>query len=217
MENIQNITLDIMNNKENDYIYTKQDDVGRQIIFSFTDNGVPVSLSNVTGAFMLKQPNNTVLTDTLTVSDNKMALTLSALMTEYAGKLPYQISLRDGNSKSISSVTSYMICDESVARMSVNDASSQPGGESVLIKSVPTKIVLTASGWNNNEQTVSMQGIIADDESQFVNITPVTSNAEEYLTSNITCVSQSTNSLTFKCLQQTPLNDLTVFVTYQNI
>lgn len=130
MENIQYITLDIMNNKVNNFIYTKQYDVGREVVFSFTDNGSPISLSGMSVIFTMKKPDGKYITysgsENMTKTSSTVTLTFTEQMTVLYGKLPYQISLVDGTpneveegaAKIISTVNGYIICDKAAVQKS---------------------------------------------------------------------------------------------------
>lgn len=132
MDNTQTITLDIMNDKTYDYIYTKQYDKGREIYFTIVDRGTPISLSGLNVGFELKKPdgNICVYTDTadpsvLAIEGNQVLLTLTDQMTVLSGKLPYQISLLDGE-KIISTVTGFVWCEKSAVQY--DDVESVSGG-----------------------------------------------------------------------------------------
>lgn len=118
MENIQYITLDILNNKSYDYVYTKQYDTGRQVIFSFTKDSSPLDISGVSAVFYMRKPNDEYISITdsddemIINNDNTITLVLSDRITDQAGKLPYQITFVDGTKK-ISTITGIILCDES--------------------------------------------------------------------------------------------------------
>lgn len=128
MENIQYITLDIMNNKTNNFIYTKQYDVGREVVFSFTDNGSPLTLTGLTVIFSMKKPDGKYITysgsENMTVSASTVTLEFTEQMTVLYGKLPYQLSLVDGTPEEvaegtatiISTVNGYIICDKAAVQ-----------------------------------------------------------------------------------------------------
>ena len=128
MENIQYITLDIMNNKTNNFIYTKQYDVGREVVFSFTDNGSPLTLTGLTVIFSMKKPDGKYITysgsENMTLSASTVTLEFTEQMTVLYGKLPYQLSLVDGTPEEvaegtatiISTVNGYIICDKAAVQ-----------------------------------------------------------------------------------------------------
>ena len=71
-------------------------------------------------------------------------------------------------------------------------------------------VILTASGWSNNKQTVAVSGITTDNII-VVGPDPSDSNYEAYVDGEIRCVSQTVGSLTFVC-SSTPSVDVTVNV-----
>ena len=81
MDNIQNITLDIMNNKIYDYIYTKQYDVGRVIKFQITQDHNRMSLDNTSIVFQLSKPDGYVIIESLPIMNNVATLTLTEQCT----------------------------------------------------------------------------------------------------------------------------------------
>ena len=117
MENVQYITLDVMDNKTFDYIYTKQYDVGRTVIFTITKDGEPMNLSGLSAIFSLSKPDGNIILrsttdDEITINvDNTITLILTDQITVLSGKLPYQISLLDG-SRVVSTITGYIFCEK---------------------------------------------------------------------------------------------------------
>ena len=91
-------------------------------------------------------------------------------------------------------------------------------------KNVPTKetfensipksklITLSASGWSNNTQTVSVNGVSANEANQLITVTPKSSDLTAYMEAGIYCSSQAENSLTFTCSEAptTSINDYVV-------
>lgn len=73
-----------------------------------------------------------------------------------------------------------------------------------------TSVTLVAANWVNNQQTVAVDGVTADNI-----IVPCPQqeydNSVKYANHGIHCISQNTNSLTFKCLS-TPIADIVVNV-----
>lgn len=59
---------------------------------------------------------------------------------------------------------------------------------------------LTTSGWSSNSQTLTVQGVIADSDSQIVRISPADkASATAWAEGGVWCTTQGTNSLTFTC------------------
>lgn len=76
--------------------------------------------------------------------------------------------------------------------------------------SMPT-ITLTVENWNDNTQTVTVPGILADESAQLIFPTPAIESQETFYESNIYCSGQAENSLTFKA-SVAPLTDLVIYV-----
>lgn len=131
MENIQNINIDIVNHKVYEYIYSKQWDEGRTIIFTVTDDNRAVNVGNFV-MFQMKKPDGHVILYSCPIEDGKATVVLSRQMTACAGKIPYQLNLYDSaqpvpepgepvdpsvyTGTLISTVTGYMIVEESVVQ-----------------------------------------------------------------------------------------------------
>lgn len=113
MDNIQKINIDIMNNKAFEYIYTKQYDVGRQVVFTVTDDNKEVDLTDMTVMFEMMKPDGYIILDHCPTEDNKVILTLSQQMTTAYGKLPYQLNIYD-QTKNVATVTGMIISDKAV-------------------------------------------------------------------------------------------------------
>ena len=117
MDSTQYIKLDVMDSKIFDYIYTKQYDIGRTIVFTITKNGEQMNLSGLSAIFSMAKPDGNIILNSSTDDeiiinpDNTITLTLFDQITVLAGKLPYQISLLDGT-KVVSTVTGYIYCDK---------------------------------------------------------------------------------------------------------
>lgn len=71
-----------------------------------------------------------------------------------------------------------------------------------------TTVVLSASGWSDNTQTVSVSGVTA---SNTVIISPVPSSYSDYGESGVRCTVQAAGTLTFTC-DTTPSSSLSVNV-----
>ena len=73
---------------------------------------------------------------------------------------------------------------------------------------VNTTITLTAAGWSNGSQTVSVSGITS---TGVVFVSPDPTDQADYVAAGILCTSQATDSLTFTC-DTTPSSDIDVVV-----
>lgn len=82
-------------------------------------------------------------------------------------------------------------------------------GDSTVIK----EIVLTAAGWSSSlEQSVTVDGVIANPLKQEITPTPSDTSRAAYLACEVVCVAQAANSLTFSATTL-PEADLTVYVS----
>ncbi len=72
-------------------------------------------------------------------------------------------------------------------------------------------VTLTAGGWQNNAQTVTVSGILADETKQLIQPVPSAGSREAYLEANVMATAQAANSLTFTC-DTVPSGNLTVYI-----
>ena len=77
-------------------------------------------------------------------------------------------------------------------------------------------ITLASGSWSSNTQTVTVNGILADETKQLIQVNPASASRTAYISAGIICSGQAANSLTFTCTT-TPTSDLTVYVTYQEV
>lgn len=77
-------------------------------------------------------------------------------------------------------------------------------------------ITLTASAWSNNAQTVTVNGVLADETKQLIQPMPAMASQSAYYGAEVLCSEQAANSLTFTC-QNVPTEDLTVYVVMQEV
>ena len=81
-------------------------------------------------------------------------------------------------------------------------------------KSVP--VTLTASGWVDRVQTVSISGVLADETAQLIQPVPALTSQSAYIESGILCTGQASDSLTFTATTA-PTDDLTVYVVITGV
>lgn len=63
-----------------------------------------------------------------------------------------------------------------------------------------TTATLTTSGWSSNSQTVTVAGVVADSNAQFVDVVPADkASVTAWSEAGVWCASQGANSLTFTC------------------
>ena len=91
MENIQKITIDIMNNKFSDYIYSKQFDAGRVVKFTLTDDGGLIDTTDTFCTFIMKVKAGVIIQTLEADLDGTFKLDITRTMTYQYGKLPYQL------------------------------------------------------------------------------------------------------------------------------
>lgn len=225
MENVQNINIDIMNNKTYDYIYTKQYDVGREVVFHITQNGETWGESEISVVFELMKPDGYCIIDELEFdsTNNTVTLVLDEQCTCVAGRLPYQLTFsKDG--KLISTVTGKIQCEKAVVQNGEIKSNSSGNLIEDLVEIYDNKIfiaktvALLAANWDGetNQQTVSMAGIIPEQQHQLVMARPTYDTAEAYWTAEVRLVGQGDETLTFECTT-IPTDDIDVLVTADGI
>lgn len=84
------------------------------------------------------------------------------------------------------------------------------------IKPKSISITLPASGWSSNTQTVTVNGVLADESAQLIQPMPAIASQSAYISAGIICSGQAANSLTFTC-QTVPTENLTVYVVIQEV
>lgn len=77
-------------------------------------------------------------------------------------------------------------------------------------------VTLSASGWASNSQTVTVQGVVADETAQLIQPMPAIASQAAYMAAGIYCSGQAANSLTFTC-QTAPTENITVYVVMQEV
>ena len=90
--------------------------------------------------------------------------------------------------------------------------------EEVNAKATPkaVSVTLSASGWSGNSQTVTVQGVVADETKQLIQPMPAIASQAAYMAAGIYCSGQAANSLTFTC-QTAPAENITVYVVMQEV
>ena len=92
-------------------------------------------------------------------------------------------------------------------------------GEAVSVSApIPAyrTVTLPASSWSSNAQTVTVNGVLADETAQLIQPMPAVASQAAYYAAGILCTNQAANSLTFTC-QEAPSSDLTVYVVMQEV
>ena len=98
--------------------------------------------------------------------------------------------------------------------MAVNGILLGAGGGGSTV--VAHKITLTTAGWADNQQTVTLTGVSADEDSQFILPTPATASRTMYNDCDIQCITQAANSLTFSCAT-VPTDALSVYILLMDV
>ena len=92
--------------------------------------------------------------------------------------------------------------------------------KSVLANASPkpksTLVTLPLSAWSNNTQTVTVQGILADESKQLIQPMPTIADQAVYSAAGISCTGQAANKLTFKA-QKVPTEDIQMYVVVQEV
>lgn len=86
------------------------------------------------------------------------------------------------------------------------------GGSSASAGHLAKNITLPASGWVDNEQTVTVNGVLADAELCTVIAGPDWSSADVCNDCEVNCIAQGNNSLSFQCTY-IPNEDVVINVT----
>lgn len=85
------------------------------------------------------------------------------------------------------------------------------------LKSKTATVTLTAAGWRKGEQTVTVNGILADSSAQIVDVCPANKpSADRWAAAGVWCTSQAANSLTFSC-DSVPTEDINVNIRMQGV
>lgn len=293
MENIQNLSIDIMNNKYTDYIYSKQYDKNRIVDFVITDNGNPLDPSEIFCTFIMKY-NDVVAFEFLELVDGKFRLILNQIETFQAGRIPYQLLVTtqqiitnpdgsidwdsmptilgsvDGillvekcviNDDDVESIVDETIMDKLIETITKSGAYIQDARQSAQTattnaqiasdKAIESKsyavggtdydhggidddvdnskyyytlnkdyyemmtkyklITLNRFDWVDNEQTVNVDGILADESRQLITSVPRQEDINAYIDAGIMCIHQGEDQLTFRC-ETVPKKSIQVYI-----
>lgn len=77
-------------------------------------------------------------------------------------------------------------------------------------------ITLAAASWINKAQTVTVQGVSADETAQLIQPVPASASMAAYYDAGVLATGQAANSLTFSC-EEVPTADLTVYVVITEV
>ena len=126
MEDIQKLSIDIMDDKVFEPIYTKQYDQGRKVYVTVTKDGKDLSLEGITASFQMKKPDGTVILKNCQISINHIIVELDRTITVVSGnRIPFQIQLFEAATNIIISTTTGILkVDELVIQMDDIESSS---------------------------------------------------------------------------------------------
>lgn len=117
MKNIQNLSVDIMDNHIYETAYAKQFDSGRELHFTVTENGQTCDLTGIKADFQMKKPDGTIILRPCLIEDGKIIVTLDKNSTACCGnRIPFQLQLTNAE-RVITTATGHIKIDESVVRM----------------------------------------------------------------------------------------------------
>lgn len=77
-------------------------------------------------------------------------------------------------------------------------------------------VTLPSTGWAGNSQTVTVQGVEADETAQLIQPMPAVASQSAYIEAGILCTAQAADQLTFTC-STVPTADLQVYVVIQEV
>lgn len=86
--------------------------------------------------------------------------------------------------------------------------------DALLPKSI--QITLSASGWSDNAQSVTVTGVLADETKQLIQPMPAIASQIAYMSAGIYCSGQAANSLTFTC-SETPTEDIPLYIVITEV
>ena len=99
--------------------------------------------------------------------------------------------------------------------LSASDVGAATAEQVNALKPKTANVTLTAAGWRKGEQTVTVNGILADSSAQIVDVCPANKpSADRWAAAGVWCTSQAANSLTFSC-DSVPTEDINVNIRMQ--
>lgn len=99
--------------------------------------------------------------------------------------------------------------------LSASDVGAATAEQVNALKPKTATVTLTAAGWRKGEQTVTVNGILADSSAQIVDVCPANKpSADRWAAAGVWCTSQAANSLTFSC-DSVPTEDINVNIRMQ--
>ena len=78
------------------------------------------------------------------------------------------------------------------------------------------KVTLSSSGWSSNTQTVTVNGVLADESTQEIMVMPAMSDMTAYHEAGVRATAQAANSLTFTC-NTVPATNVSVYIVIKKV
>ncbi len=101
--------------------------------------------------------------------------------------------------------------------LSAEDVGAATQEQVNALKPKTTTVTLTTDGWRKGEQTVTVNGILADSSAQIVDVCPANKpSADRWAAAGVWCTSQAANSLIFSC-DSVPTEDINVNIRMQGV
>lgn len=88
--------------------------------------------------------------------------------------------------------------------------------EKIPTKPIYRTVTLPASGWSSNTQTVTVNGVLADESAQLIQPMPAIASQNAYISTGVICSGQAANSLTFTC-STVPTDDITLYIVLTEV
>ena len=79
-----------------------------------------------------------------------------------------------------------------------------------------TPITLSSTGWADNQQSVSVPGVLADETKQLIMACAASASSEDWDAAEIQLASQAADSVTFSCTT-TPTSNLSGYVVVMEV
>lgn len=181
MEDIQKLSIDIMDDKVFEPIYTKQYDQGRKVYVTVTKDGKDLSLEGITASFQMKKPDGTVILKNCQISNNQIIVELDRTITVMSGnRIPFQIQLFESATNIIISTTTGILkVDESVVQMDDIESSSDFSTFSDILLNISEKYEET-KGYAEQVNTtqIYLENLVKQTEERWSNIIQLKSQSE---------------------------------------
>lgn len=150
MENLQKLSLDIMNNHSYEYVFANQYDVGRTVEITITDDDEPMELTGVSATFTMLKPDGHYVDQPCTIDGSTVTFIVTAEMTAYPGKSNYQIVLNKDDI-TISTIKGTIIIEGAA----VTDDTLPSGDESSMWNDMITRSDATEEYYNTMQAWIA--------------------------------------------------------------